>query len=277
LIAAFGRELAGAPTVLEIAPSPVVTNMLRSGAAVTYVGTDLDPSADGRAVNVVADLCSMPFRSGAFHIIVCFHVLEHIPSDRDAIRELARVLAPEGLVFLQVPWRPGRPTEEDPGADAEERLRRFGQADHVRWYGDDFEDRLRENGLRPVRVRAPDFLPEEVMAATATLDYTPIWLVVRENAAWGARNDESILQELRQRIPRPLLAGWQAALAAVMTTPSGPELKKLQSDLVSARRAAAHWERSYRGLRNRLPIRAAARIREAWRRLPWRSAAQDRR
>ncbi len=54
--------------------------------------------------------------------------------------EIARVLAPTGVGLVQVPFRPGTVLDEDPSAPVEERVRRFGQADHVRYYGDDFED-----------------------------------------------------------------------------------------------------------------------------------------
>ena len=60
---------------------------------------------------------------------------------------MARALAPGGVAVVQVPRLKGVPTEEDPEAPVDERLRRFGQRDHVRYYGDDFEDRLRAAGL----------------------------------------------------------------------------------------------------------------------------------
>jgi hypothetical protein len=65
------------------------------------------------------------------------------------MRELRRVLRPVGWAVIQVPILRGR-TIEDPGEqDPAQRLRRFGQDDHVRVYGNDFLDRLREAGLRP--------------------------------------------------------------------------------------------------------------------------------
>ena len=79
--------------------------------------------------------------------MVQFHVLEHIPDDGAAIREMVRVLKPGGLALVQVPYRATVPTDEDPNASEEERTQRFGQADHVRYYGKDFNDRLRDNGF----------------------------------------------------------------------------------------------------------------------------------
>ena len=59
-----------------------------------------------------------------------------------------RVLRRDGWAVLLVPVA-GDKTREDPSiVDAAERLRLFGQEDHVRRYGRDYLDRLREEGFR---------------------------------------------------------------------------------------------------------------------------------
>jgi hypothetical protein len=57
------------------------------------------------------------------------------------------------------------PTFEDPSvSDPGERERLFGQRDHVRIYGQDFEERLKETGLRVWNVRATQLAnPDEVV------------------------------------------------------------------------------------------------------------------
>jgi SAM-dependent methyltransferase len=125
-----------------------------------YVGVDRFMAG---GVDVRCDLTALPLQAAAFDLIICYHVLEHIPDDRGAIRELARVLKPGGIAIVQVPRRGGVPTDEDPTAPEEVRISRFGQHDHVRWYGDDFESRLRDGGLVPTVVQpAKDLQPEEV-------------------------------------------------------------------------------------------------------------------
>ena len=116
-------------------------------SGVAYLGMDFDPGADNRVVNVQASLTRLPLPDASVGLMVCFHVLEHIPDDAAAMAEMARALAPGGVAVVQVPRRKGVPTDEDPEAPVDERLRRFGQRDHVRFYGDDFEDRLRAAGL----------------------------------------------------------------------------------------------------------------------------------
>ena len=63
--------------------------------------------------------------------------------------EFFRVLRPGGWAILQVPVDSARSeTFEDPSIDdPAERLRLFGQEDHVRIYGGDYVDRLREAGF----------------------------------------------------------------------------------------------------------------------------------
>ena len=131
--------------VLDVAPSQSVRNFLWPRLRENYVSVDLMMER----VSARADLTKLCFATGSFDVIICYHVLEHIPDDGAAIAELARILKPGGLAFIQVPRSPGVATDEDPSATAEERTRRFGQSDHVRQYGSDLETRLASGGLLP--------------------------------------------------------------------------------------------------------------------------------
>ena len=137
-------------TLLDIAPSPTVTRFLQELEPERYVRLDI--GYDNRLRDVTASVTDLPFASGSIDLLICFHVLEHVPDDTRAMRELARVLAPGGLGIIQVPWRPTGPTEENLEADLDERIRRFGQHDHIRMYGDDFEQIMMAQGLSVHRV-----------------------------------------------------------------------------------------------------------------------------
>ncbi len=80
---------------------------------------------------------------------ICSHVLEHIPDDRKALRELYRILKPDGIGLLLVPIDLNmEETDEENGCSEEENWRRFGQGDHVRRYAKhDFMNRIREAGF----------------------------------------------------------------------------------------------------------------------------------
>ena len=98
---------------------------------------------------VKVDITDIPYEEHFFDVILCSHVLEHVQDDRKAMRELYRVLKPGGWALLQVPLQTGREkTYEDPSiVTPEERLKHFGQKDHVRIYGADYKDRLASAGF----------------------------------------------------------------------------------------------------------------------------------
>jgi SAM-dependent methyltransferase len=73
-------------------------------------GTDYNPVRVNRAAKlkgvqeiVQASLLEMPFENSRFDIILCNHVLEHIPEDGKAVAELHRVLKKGGMLILGVP------------------------------------------------------------------------------------------------------------------------------------------------------------------------------
>lgn len=129
--------------ILEIAPTHMIEPTARS-LGFEYTSLDLH-SARAR---VLGDLCATPFRDGAFDLVVCFHVLEHIPDDLTAMSEIGRILSDRGTAVVVVPWEPGRTqTFEVPDADPADYQRLYGQSDHVRTYGRDVSNRLTAAGL----------------------------------------------------------------------------------------------------------------------------------
>ncbi|MDX1463514.1 MAG: methyltransferase domain-containing protein [Marinirhabdus sp.] len=132
--------------VLHFAPEQAFLKRFKKLENITYTTTDLNsPIAD-----VKADICDLPFEDNTYDFIICNHVLEHIPDDTKAMRELYRVLAPGGTAILQVPYdRDRQHTFEDPSiTDPKERAAIFGQYDHVRIYGMDYFDKLRTVGFK---------------------------------------------------------------------------------------------------------------------------------
>lgn len=107
-----------------------------------YLNADLHNPAMARM-----DLTRTGLPDGSKTLVWCSHVLEHIPDDRAALAEVRRVLAPGGLLVLQVPIGGDR-TFEDPSVETDEgRLEKFLQEDHVRLYGRDLADRARAAGF----------------------------------------------------------------------------------------------------------------------------------
>jgi len=130
--------------MLHIAPEkcfePRFKKVFRDG----YLTADLNNS---RAMEKM-DITNIPYPDETFDIIYCSHVLEHIPDDKKALRELNRVLKNNGWAIILVPIE-GKTTYEDPSiVTPEARLAAFGQIDHVRIYGEDYFERLEKTGFK---------------------------------------------------------------------------------------------------------------------------------
>lgn len=76
-----------------------------------YLGIDITQNAT-RTVGVIAGGLDMPFCSDVFDVIFCTEVLEHIPDPATALRELARVLKPTGVLVCTSPFM--YPLHEEP-------------------------------------------------------------------------------------------------------------------------------------------------------------------
>ncbi|HYH61005.1 MAG TPA: methyltransferase domain-containing protein [Solirubrobacterales bacterium] len=132
--------------LLHFAPEAALRPVIEDAPLVEYISTDLEMDD----VTIKMDIGDLLFKDDVFDCVICSHVLEHIPDDRNAMREIRRVLRPDGIAVILVPIlsTPDGRTYEDPSiVTPEERERVFGQDDHVRIYGQDFPDRLAESGF----------------------------------------------------------------------------------------------------------------------------------
>lgn len=141
-------EARSALKVLHFAPEQEFYKRFKKQTNIDYTTTDLlSPLAD-----VKADICNLPFEDNTYDLILCNHVLEHIPDDTKAMQEMYRVLKPGGMGIFQIPQDLSRTTTfaDDTIVDQKERAKIFGQYDHVRVYGRDYFDKLRSIGFKVV-------------------------------------------------------------------------------------------------------------------------------
>lgn len=138
-------NLRNSTDLLYFAPIEGLEQNLRDLDSTTVTTIDLTMED----VDISASITELPFDDSSFDIVICSHVLEHIPNDELALTELNRILRPGGQALILVPQDRSRNiTYEDPAiTTGEGRKEAFGQGDHVRWYGRDVRERLASAGF----------------------------------------------------------------------------------------------------------------------------------
>lgn len=140
------------PRLLHIAPEVSLMKHFKRLYRGTegYITADLEsPLAD-----MHFDVQDIPLADRSVDVVICNHLFEHVADDRLAMRELYRIMRHGGWGIMVVPEDRTREHtfEDDSITDAAERTRLFGQYDHRRIYGRDYDERLREAGFVVERV-----------------------------------------------------------------------------------------------------------------------------
>jgi SAM-dependent methyltransferase len=134
------------------------------------------------------DLMDMScYEDASYDVIICMHVLEHVPDDRRALSELSRVLKPDGWGVIMVPicvYK--RCFDEDVLLqDEDERWRRFGQNDHVRMYSKEvFLERLAASGFA-VHQYGANFFGEKWMTRCGISTGSVLYVVRKQESLAG--------------------------------------------------------------------------------------------
>jgi SAM-dependent methyltransferase len=162
--------------VLHVAPEARLRRAIARRQS-DYETTDLTMPG----VDVQMDITAISKPDASFDVIICSHVLEHVRDDKAAMRELRRVVAPEGWAVVQVPIasRADATDEEGPDAplSAEERSRRFGDPTHVRLYAErDYIRRLEDAGFSVRATDARELLGERTVRSYALVPEEKIFL-----------------------------------------------------------------------------------------------------
>ena len=113
-----------------------------------FISGDLfDKTADMKV-----DILDTPFEDNKFDMISCDHVLEHVPNYRSAVKELYRITKPGGYTFITVPLLESLSTtyEDETVTTVEQRVKTFGQYDHVRIFGMDFSGAMSDVGFEVI-------------------------------------------------------------------------------------------------------------------------------
>jgi SAM-dependent methyltransferase len=125
-----------------------------------------------RTADVKVDIQNISFPDEMWDLIICNHVLEHVPDFRKALGELKRILKKDGILELTVPTDRNFETvyEDKNITNKEDRIKLFGQYDHLRIFGNDFGKILVDSGFL-VEVINGDELPVEICGMIGPSNY----------------------------------------------------------------------------------------------------------
>jgi SAM-dependent methyltransferase len=103
LDAGCGPNPALAIAVASQRPRTVVA--LDIGLGMVRLAVAVAARAGRELIAVVGDVENLPFRTAAFDAVVCDDTIEHLPDDRQGVRELSRVTRAHGTVIVATPNR----------------------------------------------------------------------------------------------------------------------------------------------------------------------------
>ncbi len=131
--------------MLHFAPEHCFYKTFKLQPNLSYISADLDSP---RAM-VKVDITRIPYADDHFDIVISSHVLEHIPDDIKAMKELYRVAnnRVESIHLAPIDYTRDK-TFEDVSIDTPEKKQQYyGHHDHKRIYGKDYAERLRSVGF----------------------------------------------------------------------------------------------------------------------------------
>lgn len=131
--------------VLHFAPERCLYDIFKK-LDIDYIDGDINPAYASKVI----DATNIDYPDSYFDLIICSHVLGHIPDEKKALREINRVMKKNGTALIQTLInRSSEKTFEDPKiSSAKDRLSIYGEVDLVRLHGLDFSTRLELQGFQ---------------------------------------------------------------------------------------------------------------------------------
>lgn len=124
-----------------------------------------------RRADVRLDITSLDLPDDSVDIVFCNHVLEHVSDYNAALSELRRIIRREGMLIISFPIdNDSEHVREAESGHAQERIRLFGQNDHLRVFGRDSRKMLEDAGFKTDTINVAD-MPENIVPVSGPADY----------------------------------------------------------------------------------------------------------
>lgn len=146
--------------ILHFAPEKNLVEKIKLLNPIQHIRADFYPKQEN--IEKI-DATDIPYDNNTFDLLLCNHVLEHIPNYFKAMEEIYRVLKPNGIAILQTPYSKllSQNLEEENINTDEQRRFFYGENDHYRVFSEKqfFED-LKKAGFNLEIIRNADFFDE---------------------------------------------------------------------------------------------------------------------
>lgn len=126
--------------ILHFAPEEAISIHLKKHFGDDYIDADINPAVATYAM----DITDITLEDNSIDLIICSHVLGHVPDEVKALSEMKRVLNTGGkIIFLSLMDLNLLHTLEDSTIiTPAQRLKAYGEHDLCRLYGMDFSERM---------------------------------------------------------------------------------------------------------------------------------------
>ncbi len=150
--------------LLHIAPEKSVYDKIKQNPSINYVTCDIAPRNFPFAKNIEKQDClNLTYKDETFDFIIHNHVMEHVKNDKIFLTECLRVLKKGGKMIVSIPYHPDTLCDDSKTTD-EDRIKYYGQKDHVRVYGKDFYSNFK-NEFNIKFINQNDYLTEAELDA----------------------------------------------------------------------------------------------------------------
>ncbi len=152
--------------ILYFAPEYSMMKWMKRNGIKPVTADLADPHAD-----LKIDLTDTELGDGSYDMIICNHVLEHVSDHTKALSEMHRILSPGGVLIISFPIDQDLDTVfEKDTSSASERIRLFGQYDHLRIFGKDSREMMERYGFS-VTVIDAEKMQGSILPVTGPGDY----------------------------------------------------------------------------------------------------------
>ena len=142
---------------------------------IEYITADINGEAD-----LLLDIENTKLEDKSIEMIICNHVLEHVNDYKKALKELKRIIKPNGLIIISFPVDTNYKTvyEEKNIKSPLEKVKKFGQNDHLRIFGKDSKKMLEKIGFTVEEINGKNY-DEKIkpIIGPADYDYNIIYLL----------------------------------------------------------------------------------------------------